>query len=272
VPAPFYSELFFSVQNSQGETATSFRGAGDHGGEEEEGGLPLGYRHTDNDRGVNGLGDLLFTPRLVTSFELNDTQTILLGGSAAFGPNNNGAGGDTTTQIYGLDVYWKWKPVTHHGGFPFVSWQTEAMLRRYGLGAFDWDENGNGVADEGEVVNASTGLPAVLKRETVTDWGFYSQVLYGFQKGWVAGLRGDFLTGERGDYERLPLTLDGGRLGRDPERAERWRISPNLTWYPTEFSKIRLQYNYDRRRSLGEDHSVWLQFEFLLGAHAAHKF
>ena len=55
-------------------------------------------------------------------------------------------------------------------------------------------------------------------------------------------------------------------------RATRWRISPNLTWYPTEFSKVRLQYNYDDRREVGVDHSVWLQFEFLLGAHAAHKF
>jgi len=45
-----------------------------------------------------------------------------------------------------------------------------------------------------------------------------------------------------------------------------------LTWYPTEFSKFRLQYNYDDRRDFGTDHSVWLQFEFLLGAHAAHKF
>jgi hypothetical protein len=66
--------------------------------------------------------------------------------------------------------------------------------------------------------------------------------------------------------------LDGAVLGRDPLRDERWRISPNLTWYPTEFSKLRLQYNYDRRRNIGEDHSIWFQFEFLLGAHAAHKF
>jgi hypothetical protein len=272
VPTPFFTELSLGIQNSQGETATSFRSGGhSHGGEEEEG-LPFGYRHPDNDRGVSDVGDLLFTPRLTTSFDLTDAQTLLLGASAAFGPNANGARGDTSTQIYGVDAYWKWKPVNHHGGFPFVSWQTEAMLRRYELGAFDWDENGNGAVDDGEVVNTATGLPAVLRRETVTDWGFYSQVLYGFHKGWVAGLRGDFVTGERGNYERLPLTLDGAALGRDPLREERWRLSPNLTWYPTEFSKLRLQYNYDRRREPGEDHSIWLQFEFLLGAHGAHKY
>ncbi len=29
--------------------------------------------------------------------------------------------------------------------------------------------------------------------ETFHDWGMYSQVLWGFKKGWVAGVRGDYL-------------------------------------------------------------------------------
>lgn len=272
VPTPFFSELSLGIQNSHGETASSFRSAGHgHGGEEGEG-LPFGYRHPDNDRGVSGFEDLLFTPRLMASFDLTDSQTLVLGASGAIGPNSSGGGGDTTTQIYGVDVYWKWKPANAHGGFPFVSFQAEGMLRRYELGMFDWDENGDGLVDDGEVVDPGIGLPAMLAAETVTDWGFYSQLLYGFRKGWVAGIRFDYLTGETADYERLGLTLDGDALGRDPLRAERWRISPNLTWYPSEFSKFRLQYNYDDRRDLGVDHSLWLQFEFLLGAHAAHKF
>jgi hypothetical protein len=270
MPLPFFSELSLGVQDSHGETAASFRSAGHaHGGAEEEE-IPFGYRHADNDRGVSNVGDLLFTPRLTTSFDLTDTQTLLLGASAAFGPNSSGSGGDTTTQIYGVDVYWKWKPATAHGGFPFVSFQTEAMVRRYDLGAFDWQEEA--AVGETPIIDESTGLPAVLAAETVTDYGFYSQLLYGFRKGWVAGLRVDYVTGEEGDYEKLDLTFDGEPLGRDPQREERWRISPNLTWYPTEFSKFRLQYNYDDRREEGVDHSVWLQFEFLLGAHAAHKF
>ena len=116
-----------------------------------------------------------------------------------------------------------------------------------------------------------TGAPAILKAETLVDYGFFAQLLYGFRRGWVAGMRFDFADSDRGDYER-ELSLDGILLGRDPLRAERWRLSPNLTWYPSEFSKIRLQYNYDNRLIEGEDHSVWLQFEFLIGAHAAHKF
>ena len=283
-PTPFYSELMLGIQDSHGETASSFRSSGhSHGGEAAEG-LPFGYRHPDNDRGVRHVTDLLFTPRYAMSFDLTDSQTLVLGASGAFGPNSSGSGGDTMTQIYGVDLYWKWKPENAHGGFPFVSFQTEAMVRRYELGVFDWDEDGNlgdgdgnGFVDEGVVTDATGLTPAVLNPETVTDYGFYSELLYGFSKGWVAGLRYDYVTGEAGDYERAGLLLadnagGGTLLGRDPQRDLRWRLSPNLTWYPSEFSKLRLQYNYDDRRGFGTDHSVWLQFEFLLGAHAAHKF
>lgn len=273
LPVPFFAELSLCIQNSHGETMSPFRsGAGHHHGAAAANEVPFGYRHADNDRGVRRPTDLLFAPRLALSFDLTDEHTLLLGGSAAFGPNASGDQGDTRTQVYGLDAYWKWKPARAHGGFPFVSWQIEALLRRYELGAFDWDENGNGIVDAGELADPATGLPAVLGRETVTDWGFYTQWLYGFRKGWVAGLRFDFVCGQRATYERRGLTFDGEPLGRDPHRNQRWRLSPNLTWYPTEFSKLRLQYNYDERRGIGVDHSIWLQAEFVLGAHAAHKF
>jgi hypothetical protein len=81
------------------------------------------------------------------------------------------------------------------------------------------------------------------------------------------------VAGNEADYEQVVKRMDGGDIfTTDLSRADRWRISPNLTWFPSEFSKIRLQYNYDHRRQIGQDHSVWLQFEFLLGAHGAHKF
>ena len=253
MPTPFYSELFFGVQNSQGGTAYSFRD--DHDGE-------TFFGRVNSDQGVKTFSDLLLTTRYAASWDVTANQTLLAGASAAFGPNSSGA--DTDTQIYGVDLYWKWKSPRAHGGFPFVSWQTEAMVRRYQAGAFSWDLNGNGMLDAGEQDANGDTIPDLLPRESITDWGLYSQVLWGFKRGWVAGLRGDFVTGETAQYEQL--------YGADPQRATRWRISPNLTWYPSEFSKLRLQYNCDDRDGIGVDHSVWFQFEFLLGAHAAHKF
>lgn len=243
MPTPFYSELLLSIQNSGGSTAYSFRGSGhSHAGHDHA----TIFGRDRIDREVETFGDLLFAPRYAVSFDLTENQTVLIGTSAAFGPNNTGL--DTDTQLFGLDLYWKWRSATHHAGFPFVAWQTEIMARRFEAGAFAEDENGDGVFE----IN--------LPRETLFDYGFYSQLTWGFTKGWVAGLRGDWVSGDRGAFHP------------DPDRATRWRISPNITWYPTEFSKLRLQYNYDHGQEFGVAHSVWLQFEFMLGAHAAHKF
>ncbi|KAA0249000.1 MAG: hypothetical protein EDM77_10405 [Candidatus Jettenia sp. AMX1] len=213
-PTNNYTELFFTVQNSQGETVHSFRF--------EEDGTGLFGREAVETR-VHSMEDLLYVPRIATSFDITDEQTVLLGASAAFGPNSTGR--DKNTLIYGIDMFWKWKSKYAAGGFPFVSWQTEVMGRRF---------------EAGEDVNSN--LP---------DWGF--------KKRWIAGLRGDY--------------VDGEKEATDPLGFERWRLSPNITFYPSEFSKIRLQYNYDT--ILGNDsteHSVFLQFEFLLGSHGAHKF
>ena len=233
-PTPFYSELFLAVQNSFGETAFSF-------GSDHDGQLLFGRPAVDRD--LDSFGELLFTPRYAVSFDLSSTVTLLAGASAAVGPN--ASGGDTATQIYGVDAYLKWKAPNHHGGFPFVAWQTEAMVRRYEAGAYD---------------GSDPTQPQPLPAETLTDYGFYSQLTCGFRKGWVVGLRGDW------------VGSDTGALEPDPDRDARWRVSPNLTWYPTEYSKLRLQYNLDDREDEGVDHSVWLQMEFTLGAHAAHKF
>jgi len=233
-PTPFYSELFFGVQNSTGETAYSFRneeGFSDHyffRGEE------AGSASED----VRSARDLLYTTRYAASFDVTDTQTILGGVSAAFGPNAPPEGGSAgRTEIYGADFYWHWSPLQQENGFPFVAWQSEVMLRRF------------------KMRNPS---------ETFEDYGFYSQVVYGFRRGWTTGLRYDWVRGDMnkavdGSGERLPF-------------PNRWRLSPNLTWFPSEFSKIRLQYNYDNRDRHSDDHTVWLQFEFSVGPHGAHQF
>ena len=60
----------------------------------------------------------------------------------------------------------------------------------------------------------------------------------------------------------------------DPFRDDRHRVSPLLLWQPTEFSRFRLQYNYDLASHLtgNEAHSLWLGVEFLFGAHPAHSY
>src|SRR5882724_2332831 len=198
LPLPWYSQLIFASQNGRGSTGFSFRNPGDDG---------MFFDRMTTDREARGLQDFVWIPRFENSFNLSDTQTVLAGVSGAFGSNETGA--DSRTQIYGADLLYKWKSSHAEGGFPFVKWQTEFMYRRF--------QAGHGANDSFPVA------------ETFHDWGLYSQVLWGFKKGWVAGIRGDY------------VHMQDSEFTDDLDRQSRWRISANLTWYPTEFSKIRLQ-------------------------------
>ena len=222
MPTSFYSEAFIALQNSQGETARSFRSVpGD-----------TLFGHEIREREVKSLTDLLIVPRYATSFDLSDTQTLLLGASGAFGPN--GTGDTARTRVLGADVFWKWKPTNAFQGFPFVKVQAEWMQR-----------------------TVSTGSDSAQR---FRDWGSYLQINYGYKARRVVALRVDRVAGDTGDIRDVALT-------------PRWRVSPTYTWFPTEFSKLRLQYNFDHGDAFArKEHSVWLQFEFLLGAHSAHKF
>ncbi|MEO5904264.1 MAG: hypothetical protein ABIQ55_09655 [Gemmatimonadaceae bacterium] len=231
LPTPNYTEALVGIFNSTGGTTSSFRAPESseiHGG-------------VLDDRPVNSLKDMLVVPRISTAFDLSETQTLVLGASAAFGPNNSGPTARTT--VYGLDGYWKWKPAAAEQGFPFLSMQAEALTRSYDAES-----------------RVSADVPAGrFPDEVLKDRGTYAQLLWGIKPRVVAGLRGDWANGDSASFD-------------SELRAKRYRISPNFTIYPTEFSKFRVQYNYDNRTGIGSDNSLWFQFEFLIGAHAAHKF
>lgn len=233
-PLPWYSQLMVAFQNGEGGTGYAFRNPGDDG---------TFMGRTTIDRTLHGMQDLVIVPRWENSLDINADNTVLAGLSAAFGPNDTGA--SSRTQAYAVDLFYKWKPANAEGGWPFVKWQTEAMMRRFEAGRGDHNS-----------------FPF---EETFNDWGVYSQVVWGFKKDWTAGIRGDW------------LHMPDSRLDVDPFRQSRTRASAALTWYPTEFSKLRLQYNHDFLKSssfldAGDEDSVFLQFEFNLGSHGAHKF
>ena len=184
VAAPWYSQLIFASQNGRGGTGYSFRNPGDNG---------MFYDRVTIDREARGLQDFVWIPRWENSVDLSPTQAVLAGVSGAFGSNDTGA--NSHTQIYGADLLYKWKSARAEGGFPFVKWQTEAMYRRF--------EAGRGVDETFPVA------------ETFHDWGMYSQVLWGFSKGWVAGVRGDY------------LHMQDSRFTDDPD-GKPARVSPRI--------------------------------------------
>ncbi len=258
-PTPWFSEFHFGVQNAGGVTMASFLGgelAHGHGDEhidEEEDDHAEGIqgdgiaRRPIVNQDVRGFGDFVYLARWENSFDPTDELTAVFGLSGLYGPNATGR--DANTWLYGLDMKWRWQPAGNFG-YPFLTWQTEIMKRDYHAARYTQ------AADAGDL----DSLPG----RTLKDWGLYTQLLYGFRTNWAAGLRYEYAGGNGHSI--------GGRKN-DPFRDDRRRLSPLLVWRPSEFSRLRLQYNYDAASHLKHDaQTIWLGFEWMYGAHAAHNF
>ena len=243
-PLPWFSEVHLGMQNAQGETQLSFL-ANDGVFEER----PIGGRPRAND-GVHSLGDFTYLLRWVNSFDPSDEWSLLVGGSALFGPNATGSGANT--MIFGGDLTAKWHPLQTDRGWPYLRSTTEFMYRNYEAAAFS----------DGTIF---------LPEDTLEDWGLYTELVWGFVRGWSAGIRYGY-----GDASGTNYAADGSRVSpnSDPYRDRRHRVSPLLVWDPSEYSRVRLQYNFDHARHLNGNtaHSVWLGLEFSLGAHPAHEY
>ncbi len=245
-PLPWYCELHAGMQNARGETMASFAANEEFFEERAVAGRPF------VERDVRTLKDFVYLLRLDNGLDITDELSGKAGASLVYGPNATGPGG--FTRIYGADLVLKWRPLDAERGWPFVIWQSEVMKRDYRADSFYDDLGTPDPADD-----------VAFPSDAIRDWGFYTQVLWGFRRNWAAGLRYEYAAPE-GDDEDEAKT--------DPFRDRRHRISPLLVWQPTEFSRLRLQYNYDRAQHLdrGDAHSVWFGAEILFGAHAAHSY
>ena len=189
------------------------------------------------------LDELVYLLRLVNAWDINRSTSAQLGFSGLYGSNSTGNDGDTW--IYGADFKLKWRPADSFRGSPFLTWESEVMYRDYEV------DKDNPLFEPG--INGN-----------LDDWGLYTQLVYGFRPRWEMGLRFEYADGN-----------DQGvtSSSTDPRRDQRYRVSPMLAWRPTEYSRFRMQYNYDDTEFLdGDEHSVWLGFDLSLGAHPAHKY
>jgi hypothetical protein len=247
LPTSAQIEWSVGVQNANGETMTSFLASDEVYEERAIGGRQFVARE------VRSLGDLVCTSRLAAAFDLDAATTLGLGASIACGPNATGDGGDTI--LYGVDFALRWRPADHRRGFPFWKLQGELLAR-----AFDAAE---------QVDDADPLSPVPLPGRTLDDVGGYLQALRGFGDGWAVGVRCDYATGSGASY------LGGGAFDRaqDPFRCDRLRLSPLVLWQVSEFSRLRLQYDFDDSDHLDKEaHSLWLGVEVLIGTHPAHPF
>jgi len=246
-PLPWFSVVHAGLQNASGETMASFFSSGELAEERPFGARPF------VDGEVHDLGDLAYLLRWENGFDLTPEVSTKAGLSFLYGPNFTGDEGDT--HIYGADVVVKWRPLSNDHGWPFVIWQSEIMRRD--LRAAEALDPGADPVDPAD--------DTFFAADTFHDWGLYTQLLWGFERGWATGLRYEFAASEE---------LSASEMETEPFRNDRHRISPLLVWHPTEFSRLRFQYNYDHARHLHADeaHSFWVGIEVLIGSHPAHAY
>jgi len=155
--------------------------------------------------------------------------------------------GDSET--IGLNFIYKWAP---NGNYRDRNFKFQGEI-------FSRDEEGTV-----EMLGSNPLEQSEIKGE---QGGYYLQTVYQFKPQWRVG----------GRYDHLNSDVSGNddevveEAGLDNEGVTPTRKSVMLEWIPSEFSRLRLQFNVDDSYEAG-DKQVMLQYTMSMGAHGAHTF
>ena len=160
--------------------------------------------------------DFLYLGHWKNMLDMTDELTAEIGGSYSYGKNDI----MSDTQLTGLDLTFKWKPIGREQYKTFV-WQNEFIHS-----SRDVDKN---------------GIYTLMQVQFHRRW-------------WVQGRYGYFSS------EQSASDLD------------KHRYTGLLAFVPSEFTAIRLQYNYLDQFQEEDEHQVLLQLNFTFGSHPAHAY
>jgi hypothetical protein len=168
-------------------------------------------------------------------------------------------------------------PVTNAFTGKSQTWMADAVLK--------WAPNGNATRqqlklqgeymrrkEDGQLAFDTAGLN-LSDAFSSEQSGWYVQSVFQFMPRWRVGLRYDSL-----DTGNTSIALvSTGLLSPDAFPALRGidpdRVSLMLDWNPSEFTRIRAQYDRDDARAAGAiDRIFRLQYLYGIGAHGAHKY
>jgi hypothetical protein len=203
----------------------------------------------------------LYVGSLKSSFDSGD-HVFLVGASAMYGHSTQSYGSPTDmvfsapgTVLYDAELTYKYLISSYRS----ITWQSEYLGR----------------VSSGDLALASDGL---IHHESKKQGGFYTQLIWRFDDPgrWRVGERFDLLAQNSvtiDDVAQNSLTIDG--VGQPlPNLLQRYTTM--LEFSPTEFSRFRLQYAFDRSRYLNgvqkDVHEVLLQMNIAVGPHGAHSF
>jgi hypothetical protein len=152
-------------------------------------------------------------------------------------------------EVWFLGTDWVWR---YDSAGPLgrgdLTVQGEYLYRKKDLAAVD------------DVDAMVAGTPVVSAQD-----GLYAQAVYGIRSRWTLAGRVDLL----GFTNRV----EAGGIVTEYERSHRYTAA--LTFNPTEFSRLRVQYENGRAWNDGQSvpyQQVFVQFQMSLGVHGAHRF
>jgi hypothetical protein len=198
-------------------------------------GLTLEVVNADNPTAFAGseFDDPAWLLRHTGFFDLGPDAYLELGLNGMIGPNGETETSDTT--LAGVDLNFIWEP-TQRAKYRSVEFRGEYIHARY----------------EGE-------------EETVESDSLYAYLSWKFARRWIVGVR----------YDNAELPYPEVHLHHEQEfteglREEAW--SPYLTFWQSEFVRLRLQYQYADRdfewaHGPDDDHRLIMQATFAAGPH-----
>jgi len=163
---------------------------------------------------------------------------------------------DGDVKVAGLDLVYKWAPQ----GNP-----TQRNLKLQF--EYFWREENGRAEFSGDVNSAEANYDGKQQ-------GYYIQAVYQFMPQWRAGLRFDQLQADNQITNFVGSGIDQEEFERESglgSNHDPQRTSVMVDYSPSEFSRLRMQYNRDESQSQSDD-QIYLQFIMSLGAHGAHKY
>src|SRR5438128_8313098 len=205
-----------------------------------------------NSRPIKGL---TYLGRLQTYFDINDDNNVELGGSIAEAPSAEDVmhTGRFERRLVGMDFKYRWYPL----GYGVRQSLTVAGELLHDVG-------------DADPLNGGPRRDVLGNPVRQGAWGGYVYAEYRLSKQWRPGVRFDYFQLQS---EPLLVTnpftgLPASTLNATGHRTDNRTWTAYLTWFPSEFQRLRLQYNRSDRGNAQDANEFFLQWTAFLGSHS----
>ncbi|MBN2132721.1 MAG: hypothetical protein JW741_24690 [Sedimentisphaerales bacterium] len=208
-------------------------------------------------------GDALGTPSLLFHYknyrDLSRDAYLEWGVSGLFGWNDEWevqpSGGDPETKydalgtrVFGADLSYLWEPIDR-ALYKNVEWRSELY-----------------------VLNRDILAPDDTGRDTINAWGGYSYLQSKVARNLIFGVRLDYFEPDSKNYDG-PVDPSLALIAYPDKDPCRWQVGPYVTWWQSEWVRIRGEYNYGWGDGMEpHEHIFWGQANFAIGPHKHERY